>query len=389
MKPNSDVKFDRIAFEKMKRIMPNLLTSQRERENEYHVRKLPEEVAFKLTNRCNLRCKHCYQWNEDGHHHNLNKTEQNRDLDFSIIEKVFAATHNLKSNIFLWGGEPLIYRDWDRLVDLLEKDPRWTSICTNGIEIERKLISILKISEHVELFIALEGFKDEHNAIRGKGNYEKTMQAIDLLLEQKKEGNYKGEISVNCVITEPMVNQLYKFMEFFEEKKVDTVYLSFLWYLSKESSTKMDQYFTRNFNWLCTENDSRPSWHAYKYGLNPNAVNALIDELNRVNERKWKIKLRYNPALDVDDIKEFILGSDKPAQNKTKCLAIKNRMDVFPNGEVISCKFYPEFSVGDLKSSSVHDVWHSRKFTEVRETIDKCGLMPVCSKCSLLYSRGI
>ena len=136
MKPNSDVKFDRIAFEKMKRIMPNLLTSQRERENEYHVRKLPEEVAFKLTNRCNLRCKHCYQWNEDGHHHNLNKTEQNRDLDFSIIEKVFAATHNLKSNIFLWGGEPLIYRDWDRLVDLLEKDPRWTSICTNGIEIE-------------------------------------------------------------------------------------------------------------------------------------------------------------------------------------------------------------------------------------------------------------
>ena len=64
-------------------------------------------------------------------------------------------------------------------------------------------------------------------------------------------------------------------------------------------------------------------------------------------------------------------------------------MDVFPNGEVISCKFFPEFSVGDMKKDSVYDVWHGEHFTKLRETIDKCGLMPVCSKCSLLYSRGI
>ena len=71
------------------------------------------------------------------------------------------------------------------------------------------------------------------------------------------------------------------------------------------------------------------------------------------------------------------------------CLAIKNRMDIFPNGEVISCKFFPEFSVGDIKTESVNDVWHGCKFTKVRETIDREGLMPVCSKCNLLYSRGI
>jgi radical SAM protein with 4Fe4S-binding SPASM domain len=141
---------------------------------------------------------------------------------------------------------------------------------------------------------------------------------------------------------------------------------------------------------LCSENDNgRPSWYAYKYRLNSDLVEPLINELNRVNERSWKIKLRYNPAIDIDEIKEFILGSDKPAQNKTKCLAIKTRMDVFPNGEVISCKFFPEFSVGDLKKHSLQDVWHSDNFKKVRETIDMCGLMPVCSKCNLLYSRGI
>lgn len=390
MKVKSDVKFDQIAFQKMKRIVPNLLVAQREKEaGDYHVRTLPEEIAFKLTNSCNLRCKHCYQWNEDGHHQSLDKIEQNRDLEFSIIEKVFAQTQEIKSNVYLWGGEPLIYKDWDKLVDLLERDPRWTSMCTNGIGIKKNLSSILRISEHFEILVAIEGFKDEHDLIRGKGTYEKAIEAIDLLLEQKKQGSYKGEIAVNFVITDRMVSRVYEVIEFFESKGVDTVYLSLLWYLSDETTAKMDNYFAKHLNWLCHGEEDTPSWHAYKYKLNPDNVDKLIDELNKVNERTWKTKLRYNPEIDSHEIKEFILGSDKPAQNKTKCLAIKNRMDVFPNGEVVSCKFFPEFSVGDLKEENVQDIWHGCKFTKVRETIDHEGLMPVCSKCNLLYSRGI
>ncbi len=389
MKPKSDVKIDRTAFEKMKKIAPGFLAANREdASSEYFVRAVPEEIAFKLTNRCNLRCQHCYQWNEDGHHHNLDRAEQNEDLDIAVIEKVFAATNAVKSNVFLWGGEPLIYREWDKLVDLLERDPRWTSICTNGIWIEKQLSSLLKISDKLEMYVAVEGFQDEHDGIRGKGSYEKTMQGIDLLLEQKRLGKYRGEISINCVITANIVDRLYELLEFWEEKGVDTVYLSFLWYLSDQTSAKMDTYFSNNLSFLPTEN-GKPSWYAYKYKLDPDLIDPLITELNRVNNRSWKIKLRYNPAVDIDEIRDFILGSDKPAQQKTKCLAIKNRMDIFPSGEVISCKFFPEFSVGDLSTSSLPEVWHSDKFKQVRATVDTCGLMPVCSKCSLLYSRGI
>ena len=293
MKAKSEVKFDQIAFEKMKRIVPNLLTAQREQETgDYSVRKLPEEIAFKLTNRCNLRCKHCYQWNEDGHHKNLDKIEQNRDLDFSIIEKVFAQTQEIKSNVYLWGGEPLVYKDWNKLVDLLEKDPRWTSICTNGIGIEKNLSSILRISEHFEILVAIEGFKDEHDFIRGKGNYEKAIEALDLLLEEKKVGNYKGEIAVNFVITDKMVSRVYEILEFFEKKGIDTVYLSLLWYLSDETTAKMDKYFASYLDWLCHGEDTIPSWHAYKFRLNSDSVDRLTDELKKVNERIWKLAFR-------------------------------------------------------------------------------------------------
>lgn len=390
MKPRSEVKLDRTAFEKMKRVLPGFLAAHRGADAEDHrVRELPDEIAFKLTNRCNLRCKHCYQWNEEGHHRDLDKLEQNRDLDFGLIENVFAVTRERKSNVYLWGGEPLIYREWDRLADLLERDSRWTSMCTNGIGIENRLDSILRISERFEILFAVEGFREEHDAIRGRSTYDRTMRGIDLLLAEKEKGNYRGEVAVNCVVTDPLVGRLCELMEFFEEKGIDTVYLSLLWYLSDETSSKMDCYVARHFNWMCTEGEpARPSWHAYKYHLSPEAGERLMAELRRIDARSWKMKLRYNPALDLDEIPEFILGGDRPAQGKTRCLAIKTRMDVMPNGDVVSCKFFPEFAAGNLHRQGVVEVWHGERFKVLRDTIDR-GLMPVCSKCNLLYSRGI
>ena len=63
-------------------------------------------------------------------------------------------------------------------------------------------------------------------------------------------------------------------------------------------------------------------------------------------------------------------------------------MDVFPNGDVVTCKFFPEFAVGNLIEDEVADVWHGTAFDRVRETVATCGLMPVCAKCNLLYTRG-
>src|ERR1700757_4556315 len=75
---------DRVAFEKLRNIAPAALAARRARQV---VRPLPDEVSFKLTNRCNLRCHHCYQWGDDGHHKTLEADERNRDLDINVVAK--------------------------------------------------------------------------------------------------------------------------------------------------------------------------------------------------------------------------------------------------------------------------------------------------------------
>ena len=85
---------------------------------------------------------------------------------------------------------------------------------------------------------------------------------------------------------------------------------------------------------------------------------------------------------------DFILGEEIPAQNRKHCIGITNRMNVMPDGKVTVCKLFPEFEIGDLSSKSVPDVWNSPDFQKARELISR-GLMPVCSKCVLLYLHGV
>lgn len=381
-------KLDRAAFEKVRRIAPNLLAARRGGEG-WRARPLPEEVSFKLTNRCDLRCGHCYQWNEQGYHHGL----AGGDLDLAVIEKVLAATCNLKSIVYLWGGEPLVYRQWDKLVDLLERDRRWTSICTNGTMIERRLESLLRISERLELVVAVDGFEEEHNALRGQGVFARMMRGLRALIEAKRAGRYHGEITVNCVFQDSMVGKLHDLVEMLDGIGVETIYLSFPWHLSDATSARMDAHVAEHFPWLELPRGRQTSWHSYKFKLEPGRLNILRDDLARIDAGiaadRWRVKLRYNPQLAPGELADFLAGSDRPAQGKTHCVVHRTRMDIFPGGDVVSCKFFPEFTVGNLTNADVADVWHGALYNQVRETVARCGLMPVCAKCNLLYTRGM
>ncbi|MEA3214959.1 MAG: hypothetical protein QOJ19_1115 [Acidimicrobiia bacterium] len=389
VRPKSSI--DRAAFEKLRRIAPAAAEANRTaNEPDWRPRNLPDEVAFKLTNRCDLRCDHCYQWNEFGYHHDLEPHDRHGDLDLSIVARVLAVTRELQSNVYIWGGEPLIYRDWDGLIDILHEHRRWTSICTNGTLLARRLSSLCRISERLELVIALDGFEAEHDSLRGSGSFRKTLGGLRALIEAKHRGSYLGEITVNCVFQDAMLNRLLDFVTFLEQEGVETVYLSFPWYLSDGTSQLMDEYVAHHHPHLTLRMvDTKPSWYSYKFKLDPSRLDDLRAELLRINTAVWRIKVRYNPELDSADLEDFILGSHRPAQNKSRCLALQSRLDVFPNGNVVSCKFFPEFSVGNLERSDVRDVWESVAFNRVRKAVADNGLMPVCAKCNLLYTRGV
>jgi len=390
VQPKTSVRFDAAAFDRLKSRVRDIAQSRRSlHQDPVYAADLPTQIGIKMNNGCNLRCKHCYEWNTDGYHRLMGETERKDEIALELVEQVLHATRPTRAKIYLWGGEPLMYSKFDGFMRLLEKDPRWTTVCTNAILTEAKLDSLLRASECLAFLASVDGLEEQNDAIRGKGPFRRIVNALDLLLELQRKNVYRGSVSVSLTLNDAVVGKLFDFLQFFEARGVDSVYLVFPWYIPPYVAENMDRFVTEHLPHLSPTIPmwSKASWHSFTYHIAPENIPALKEEIARINARVWDVRVRFHPALDVDEVEGFVIGSSVPAEKKTRCLAITNRIDLLPGGDVVSCKFFPETKVGNLSSEPVEQIWHGSRFTHFRRTL-ACGLSPVCSKCTLLYSTG-
>ncbi|WP_168122395.1 radical SAM protein [Paenibacillus sp. HB172176] len=385
MQPRGKLKVDPESFDSLKRTVRNVVVTRRSRERDSLYRTdMPESIGIKLTNRCNLRCKHCYQWSETGYHQDMDKEQQNLDIDVELFKSILDETAEAKSRLYLWGGEPMFHRQFGEILKLLAADRRETVICTNGLLIDRHLDGLLALSKDLELLLAIEGFEREHDLIRGKGSFAKTMEQIKRLTELRAQGIFHGVLSVHCVIHDGMIGRLPELMAFFEESGIDFVLLCFPWYISEEASREMDRYFSESFDWLMDIQDRKCNWHGFKYQINPERVPALLEDLKQIKSRSWKTRIRFQPGLEPDEIESFVRGQVMNVRCADTCLALSTRVDILPDGNASACKFFSEFTVGNLHESGLRELWHSEEYDRIRGKINT-ELTPACSKCSVLY----
>ncbi|MCX8117602.1 MAG: radical SAM protein [Desulfobacterota bacterium] len=123
-----------------------------------------------ITDRCNLRCRHCYLGEGRG-----------QDLPFVTILKVLEEFESIQGlRLLLSGGEPLLHPDFWAINDVLTNYPFRSVMLSNGTLITENVARRLRLHE---VQLSLDGMKKGHEAIRGEGTFEKVLRAIDLLQE--------------------------------------------------------------------------------------------------------------------------------------------------------------------------------------------------------------
>lgn len=123
-----------------------------------------------ITDRCNLRCRHCYI-GESG------AKELGLDQTISILEEF---NHVQGLRVLISGGEPLMHREFDALNDYLSDYPLRKVLFSNGLLIDRKILKNLNVDE---IQISIDGFGDSHDALRGRGVFDRAMSAVRLALD--------------------------------------------------------------------------------------------------------------------------------------------------------------------------------------------------------------
>lgn len=133
---------------------------------------IPDCAIWLLTSKCTLSCKHCYAYNY--------KSE--RDVTtieaFSIIDKLSEIG---VSWVGITGGDPLLRRDIKKIIcRLLDYDIQ-VSLQTNGLLLERDIISFLSRMD-IYVFISLDSsVKKDHEFIRGEGTWGKLLKNLEAL----------------------------------------------------------------------------------------------------------------------------------------------------------------------------------------------------------------
>jgi MoaA/NifB/PqqE/SkfB family radical SAM enzyme len=136
---------------------------------------IPWILLIDPTSACNLHCTGCWAA-EYGHQMNLS---------YEDLDSVISQAEDLGIHAFLFtGGEPMVRRK--DIIKLCEAHQESAfHVFTNGTLIDEEFCEeMLRVGNFVPS-ISLEGFREENDARRGEGTFDKVMKAMDLLRAHK------------------------------------------------------------------------------------------------------------------------------------------------------------------------------------------------------------
>jgi len=165
-------------------------------------------IQWHLTERCNLRCRHCYQGR--GNVQEMTAGEVKREIDGATrMFKAWEEEHGIavSPSIHLTGGEPFLYKGlWD-VIAYSGAEGYGVAMMTNGCLIttdRARRLSDLGISD---IQVSLEGPPELHNSIRGRGSFNEAAKGVERLVAV---GN---RVSANVTLSRINVDQIEKTAE--------------------------------------------------------------------------------------------------------------------------------------------------------------------------------
>lgn len=159
-------------------------------------------LELQITNRCNLQCCHCYI--AEGFHQDLSKKQ---------IQKIFEEFEEIQGlRLLLSGGEPLLHSNFWEINDLLRNYAFRSVLLSNGTLVTQEVAKRLRIHE---VQISLDGMKEGHESLRGRGTFKKTLMAIDHL----QEANIR--VSIATMIHRKNLSEFDQLALFLQSKNIE------------------------------------------------------------------------------------------------------------------------------------------------------------------------
>ena len=288
-------------------------------------------LQWHITHRCNLRCTHCYQ--EDY------AAQMGRDELFAALDQYarFLKLHQLKGQINLTGGEPLVHPDFYDLAYEIRKRGMNLAVLTNGTLITPDLARRIALLRPLFVQVSLDGTGRTHDRIRGKGSYQSALRGIDML---KDAGIH---VLVSFTAQTGNCGQLLPLAVICRSHKVDKLWFDRVVIPAEEDRANLS--------------------------LNTAQFRQLVKTASR---------LRKFTPVKCDRALQFL---ECGGEHIYQCGAGQNLLIFLANGDIMPCRRLP-FVIGNLRDGELEEILNR---SELMQSLRTAPIPEKCSACR--YAR--
>lgn len=295
-------------------------------------------IQWHLSDKCNLRCKHCYI------------DERRRDLPLAKmkegISNILRPISNWvdEINICLSGGEPFMYPNLEEIVLYLKKWKKIKKIMftSNGTIVNKDLFK--KIGKHIDnIQISLEGGETINDQIRGKGIY----KCVEKNIAIYKSMNCR--IAINMTIHKLNYKEIDSVVNFCLRNKVNILAITRLVPVGSEKKL-------------------------IKMMLSSEQIKNIYKKLY-ILSKKYQKKLKFSFDRPLWNIVDNNIGAP--------CSVGMNAIAILSDGTILPCRRL-EIPLGNFLTDNFVNVWIDSpilKKLRNKQNIDKCGKCINLEKC--------
>jgi radical SAM protein with 4Fe4S-binding SPASM domain len=345
----------------------------------------PKWVVFQVTQKCDLKCKMCYEWGENG---SYRSKKELAELDINVVEKIIEdlAPHNPYFELF--GGEPLMYKHLERILQAFKKHRCKVDIPTNGTLLKRHANALVD-NEVRRIWVSIDGSEEFNDLQRGKGVYRRAVDGLEEVYKIRQEKNAKFPLlGVTMVVTPLNYKTIKKFFtEEINYNILDNISVEFQLYITQEQ-------YQKHLNFM--EEEFQVQQISCASGLVRDISDFQeidIDELMTqvIELREFCVQhniniIGYPKTMEKENLYNFYHGQwDKMHDKRKKCSFPWIYMEISANGDVSPCHTFYEMKVGNIYEQDTMDIWKGEVFQDFRKKM-RSRISPICYACSRYYS---
>jgi radical SAM protein with 4Fe4S-binding SPASM domain len=293
-----------------------------------------------------------------------------------VYKKMVDEIKHLKPAIYIWGGEPFLYPPLMELIKYIKENKIILELVTNGVKLYENAEALVDMGLD-GLMLSVDGPREVHDEVRGvKGTFDKLLRGIENVKEFKRRKKKKMPYIVFfSTVCKENSRHFDKITKIGEETGIDLMVLYPSWFTTEEIGEKHTRIMQAELG--CTPF----TWKGYVNSFSDEEILSIVDTVRRIKSRKYSFPIMWLPNFEDHEIERYYRVPSETFSYK-RCVAPWSMTEIMPNGDVVPCRDYSDYVVGNITRKSILEIYNDEGYRKFRGLLKKYGgLIPICARC--------